>query len=585
MNKKIQYIISVTLVLLLTVSCEDLRFGDAFLEMPQGNKENLEYVFSSRENSEQALLAAYKTLPDGLIHKWGEDQKLQTGLLESLTDLNSASKTYGAIEASFYPGQLTASSAPDQHKYNYSKGPVWSGIRAAWIYIENVDKVPDMTVQEKATRKAEARVIIAIHYTELLRNFGGVPWVGRSYKPDDTMEMPRMTVEDTVDKIVELLDSAIPDLPWTVSASDDGRMTAAAAMALKVRVLLFAASPLFNDDQPFVENPHSGEHLWWYGDFKQERWQAVVDAGEKFMKALMENGYYALVDTGKPREDFRSASFNRANGEVLISTRKVTKYTRDHDGFINQVQWGSGNTTLDYVDMFPMKDGKKFSWDNPEHAIYPFFDINGNEVRDPRLYETVLIPNDQFDGRTAETWIGGRERRHKKYERDMCASGFAMRKFRQDAKTPIGKFYSWPYLRLAEVYLSMAEALNEVGRRDEAYDYVSLVRTRVDLPNLSPGMTKEEFREAILTERALEFGYEEVRFYDLIRWKRDDLFRKKLRGLNTYKKMGPVYTYEQYELPIRRVWQGEGWNPKWYLSPFPVEEVNKRYGLVQNPGW
>jgi len=140
---------------------------------------------------------------------------------------------------------------------------------------------------------------------------------------------------------------------------------------------------------------------------------------------------------------------------------------------------------------------------------------------------------------------------------------------------------------LAEIYLSYAEALNEFNGSptDEAFDAVDIVRARVGLEGLSRVKynTKETFREAVLTERALEFGFEEVRWFDLIRWKKEAFFKQPLHGVNTTKNPNGTFSYEIVELPAR-FWKNN-WSTKWYLSAFPPNEVNKGYGLVQNPGW
>lgn len=568
------------------ISCEDLRFGDAFLEKPAGNEDNIDSVFARKVNAEQALVAVYATLPD-----FYSGQLSGKEFLESLTDLNNTSRDAGAVPKLYYSGQLTSSAAQGQLRFNYTSGG-WPGIRKAWIFIENVDRVPDMTVEEKNIRKAEAKLIMAIHYFDMLRSFGGIPWVGRSYKPgDDMSDFHRMTVEETVGKITGLLDEAAYYLPWTTSSLDDGRMTKAAAMALKVRVLLFVASPLFNDDTPYMSGQAADELLVWYGNKDNRRWQDAVDAAEAFLEELKLRGGYALVDTGNPREDFRKAYFNRGNGEVLISTRARAKYPKgkndDEAFFFATNDFGNANTTLDYVDMFQMSNGDEFDWNNPAHASYPFFDVNGDPVRDPRLYESVTVNGDDYQGRKAALWIGGVDRPTDAKTKTLAASGFCMRKFRQDIYSAAGKFYSFPYLRLPEIYLSYAEALNECGRSEEAYEYLNKVRRRVRMPDIEENsLTKEELREAILRERALEFGYEEVRFYDLVRWKREDIFKKKLRGLDIVSKdKGKTFEYRQFEIPVARCWQGAGWSPKWYLCPFPISEINKKHGLIQNPGW
>ena len=161
----------------------------------------------------------------------------------------------------------------------------------------------------------------------MLRYYGGMPWIDHAYTAEDAMKFPRMTVEETVQKIIGLLDAAASVLPWQVDADNDGRMTAASALALKSRVLQFVASPLFNADNPYLEGDASSQFLTWYGNYSSDRWQKALDAGLEFMRANKKNSdAYQLVNTGNPRDDFAAGYFNRHNGEVLISTRRFTTY-------------------------------------------------------------------------------------------------------------------------------------------------------------------------------------------------------------------------------------------------------------------
>jgi len=150
----------------------------------------------------------------------------------------------------------------------------------------------------------------------------------------------------------------------------------------------------------------------------------------------------------------------------------------------------------------------------------------------------------------------------------------------------------WPHLRIAELYLSYAEALNEYHKapNDLAYFYVNKVRERVGMKELKRGLNREQFRAAVLRERACEFGFEEVRYFDLIRWRMDEKFSTPLHGLHVYKnKNDQSYICEEFPLlgteGSRYWWEPGNYSRKWYLSAFPQNEVNKGYGLVQNPGW
>lgn len=577
--------------------CEDIKFGEAFLEKPLSTEYNIDSVFSKKIFAEQALAEAYHSLPDFLPMQG----RMGYGVLEVLTDIGDWNKK-GAPK--FYTGTVDATSAFLEHlpyrldvdKNTIGVGPIY-GIRQAYIYLENVDRVKDMTSEEKARAKGEAKTIIAYHYSQMLRYYGGMPWIDHAYKAGDDMEMPRMTVQATVEKIVALLDEAAALLPWKWEnhADDDGRMTAAAALALKNRVLQFAASPLFNADKPYLEGDAATAHVVWYGNYSADRWQKALDAGLAFMRENKKNAEtYKLVNTGNPREDFVAGYFERNNNETLISSRRFTTYMTGKTPFA-QIRYGVAAPTLNYVDMFQMNDGTEFDWNNPDHAKNPFFDATGNPRRDIRLYETVAVTGDKFRGsQKVEIYVGTKQAPYNSGR--MSYNGFAMRKFIRNFNEEVnGKPYICPLLRLPEVYLNMAEAMNELGKAtiaDEfgrtAYDYVNLVRSRAGMPALTAAKVPagEPLREAILRERALEFGYEEVRYFDLIRWKRTDLFTKQLTRLIIQKTAaGYTYTISTDMAEQRKHVTPKVWSEKYFLMPLPVAEINKKYGLIQNPGW
>lgn len=578
--------------------CEDIKFGEKFLDKPLSNELNIDSVFNKKVYAEQALAEVYHSLPDFLPMQG----RMGYGVLEILTDLADWTKK-GAPK--FYTGTVDGTSVFLEHLpyrldvdgRTVGVGPVY-GIRRAYVYLENVDRVPDMTAEEKAVGKAEAKVLIAYHYTQMLRYYGGMPWIDHAYKASDDMKMPRMTVQETVDKIVSLLDEAASVLPWEVDAAEDGRVTAAAALALKSRVLQFAASPLFNADKPYMEGEAAARHFVWYGGYSADRWQKALDAGQEFLKKNKEYAdAYRLVNTGNPREDFVAGYFERNNKETLISSRRFTTYMTGKTPFA-QIRYGVASPTLTYVDMFQMNDGTEFDWNNKNHKDFPFFDNNGKPRRDIRLYETVAVNQDKFKGsQKVEIYVGAKQAPYNSGK--MSYNGFAMRKFIRNFNDEVnGKFYTCPLLRLPEVYLNIAEAMNELGKASvadasgrTAYDYVNLIRKRAGMPSITSASVPpgETLREAILRERAVEFGYEEVRYFDLIRWKRSDVFTKQLSRLIIKKapKNPDKFSYEiSTEMAETRQYaKPDKWNNKYFLLPLPVNEINKKYGLIQNPGW
>lgn len=613
--RKILYSILLMGGLFTTISCEDLAFGDKFLQKPPSSDVTIDTIFSTAEYARRILWRSYQNLPFGLETANYKTQ-LWLGTTEGLSDLNQDNVGYSVLGKVYYPGNYNAAmedlkstyvaGMKSKIRFNNGDSGMWGAIRHAWLLFENVDKVPDMDAAEKSRLKAEAKMIVAVYYAHMLRHYGGLPVVDHSINPDDTNLPARGTLEQTVQFIVGLLNDAIecPDFPWRVSDNEianwEGRMTKAGAMALKARVLLFVASPLFNSDTPYYPGEASDQLMTWFGKYDKERWKHAIDACEAFFGALNGNGFYKLVEAGdngaaNVREAYTSGYYDRGTTETLISVRRDIFSANSKNSMMNNsMRWGGYCPTKEYFDMFQMSDGTDFSWDNAVHAKNPFLN------RDPRLYETFVLDGDQYNGRTAglsEEKPDDKENYPKGIDWGVSANmnalslgtGLACRKWGLDRNSAWNtRPVQWPFMRLAEVYLSYAEALNEynAGPNTAAYDAVKTVRNRVNLPGLKANMNQTEFREALLRERACEFGYEEVRFFDLIRWKLYTVFEKPLHGLHVYKhKTTGEYLFEPFELTkYPRVWW-KGFEPRWCLSAFPSKEVSKGYGLVQNPGW
>lgn len=616
-KKHFQTIVLMLGLLVSTIACEDLAFGDKFLQKPPSTDVTIDTIFSTSEYARRVLWYSYQYLPMGLEVTNGYWNTMWLGNIEGLTDLNQDYLGYSGVNKVYYAGSYNAGveNSPRQRfmatkiRFNENETHMWSAIRNAWLTVANIDRVPDMEESEKLRLKAEAKAVVAVYYTHMLRHYGGLPIVDKAISPAEEAMPPRATLQQTVDFIVRLLDEAIacPEFPWHISEEEignwDGRMTKAGAMGLKARLLLFVASPLFNNDRPYFDGAASNDLMTWFGGYSRERWKSAIDACDAFFKAVNTNGYYKLVEKedvnpSEYRYAFRAAYFDRGTTETLISVRRNNYFTASQQPYTSQsLRWGAICPTKEYFDMFQTADGEDFDWNNPEHTKNPF--VN----RDPRLNETFILDGDIFQGRTAAVtqtkaddptnYPKGRDWGVGQVSAKSLLTGMACRKWGLDrAGEYNGHIIQWPHLRIAEIYLSYAEALNEYnqGPNELAYQYVDKVRARVGMKGLKKGLSQEEFREALLRERACEFGYEEVRFFDLIRWKKSEKFTSPLHGLNIYKnKNDGSYICEEFPLlggaQSRSWWSPGGFSEKWYLSAFPLNEVNKGYGLVQNPGW
>lgn len=574
--------LNLLLLFFINVGCEDLKFGNKFLDKPLGTTITIDTVYSNKKYADQALNQAYKTLPDYMPLGTASNYLC----MDAYSDLCYS-------KSSFYVTGNLASNYTSPFPFRLDQvlicSNVYKGIRNAWLYIENVDRVPDMSAEEKAIRKAEAKAIIAYHYMYVIRFYGGFPWIDHSYKFDDDFTFERLTLEETVNKTVALLDEAALDLPWYVSDDQSGRMTAAACKALKFRLLHFVASPLFNNNEPYAPGEASDKKLVWYGNYSEERWRDALEAGREFLRMNeLNNNYYTIIDTDKPREDYVNGYWVRGSHEIIVSSHRYAihnKGVKTYRAFTITNQ----SPRSSYADMFQMKDGTEFDWNNDEHRKHPYFDKTGEPVRDIRLYETLLVNGDKYQGREARVYLNGDEGQNGKYGTG-SEYGYGPRKFIRDWGDEMNnKPYVCPLMRMPEIYLGIAEIMNELGMahvKDEfgnnAYDYVFKVRDRAGLPGIDHISEGVDFREAVLRERALEFGYEQIRYFDIIRWKRgNDIFTRPLESLETTKESNGTFTYEviKYEDMHYK------WSEHWYLMPFALAEIQKKCGLIQNPGW
>lgn len=662
-----------------TASCTDtVKFGNAFLEKAPGGTVTADTVFSNPEYTRQFLAAIYNkqyyNLPTNSTNNPPQCLNYWKGMPDALGDDFQLFFNNTIVFTAYYNGSLTSAidSKNNGNIYPYTNEYIWENVRHCWVLIENIDNVPDMSAAEKARIKDEARCLLAYTYFIAFRWYGGLPIVDHSFTgSESSYDLPRRSVESTVNFMIGQLDEAIKDgnLPWAYegsdAASETGHWTKAGAMALKCKVLAFAASPLFNDSQPYYAGKYQVEAdtCAWYGGSRPDLWQQLKTACSDFFQQMNANGHYHLQQpAGTTQEDYRfafRAGYVMENSpEVLHSVRTSTKAHGNDYGWYS-LGWGGkadgsgGNDrysycpTQDYIEMFPWADGTPFDWDKAkaEGKLDQMF-VKGDTVegqqllqnivytRDPRLYETSIVNGARQtlnwgDGRSSganwETWVGGTTAgNNPKTNSGKYATSYRMLKYIV-GEAMRRKFPQWNAIMLSDIYLTYAEALVQAdGNLAEAAKYVDAVRARVGLKGVvecNPGKNlatdKAAMLEAIMTERACDLAFQCERYFDLVRYKRADLLSRPLHGLRIYrlvqkdgtwqreesqwynksfnKKLKQTdpnfyepshFDYERFEITTgSRAWWSAGFDPKWYLQPFPITEVNKGYGLTQNAGW
>lgn len=625
-----------------TVSCVDrLAVGDAFLDKAPGVDVSIDTIFGKAENTRYFLWNLYNHIACPFYDK----DQIQSSPNETLSDIYHAYSDWSGAFLWYYPGTITEAGQAEGHdkfRFNTSGSKsrsIYDGIRKGWILVENMDRVPDMTPEEKSRLKGEAYVIMATRYMDGLKNFGGIPIVDHAYETGEQFHRGRATVEETVNFIDSLLQCAIaePYFPWRLDDVDNeaGRITKAAAYGLRAKLYMYAASPLFNDTEPYMQFTRNEEgqdiHAVWYGGYKPELWTKCVEACEDFFKANEANGgYYKLVqpatrDFNGYSDAFRAAYWTRGNEEKLLEvhpTYKMEEWGDQHwNGFGNIAHQGHLNPTMEYMEMFPMADGRNYPYTD-ESGVYNTNNPENIDIfvdRDPRLYETMLVQvkelREDYNGKKSwSMWQGGDvyHSTSSVFRADRLKSGICLFKWIRDFKKMKNEPVAYAYLRMADMHLIYAEALAETGKLQEACDQVNLVRDRVGLgkievmnPGLNLTSNKANLIKEIMRERACELGLEDERLYDIIRRKEVDKFTSPLHEIVIWRKTAegekdtrsdtrlasgdpyPNFIYDKQVITYgaRRWWEPGFWTNKWFLSPFPRTEINKNYGLFQNPGW
>ena len=674
MKKKFFYTLVLGICSAFAFSCVDpFAVGDDFLEKAPGVDVNIDTVFTHAEYTRNFLWSAY-----GQLYCIYTSGNMMNGApIDVLSDSYHCYVSWGGPKQSYYPGLLTenAQDTEDgnfQGKFSYStKGgldsdaggrvSIYETVRKCWQIIENIDRVPDMPDLEKSRIRGEAYTIMASRYYDAFRNFGGLCLAKKAYGVGENFEGGRATAKETVEFIDSLIVCAInePGFIWNVDNADigqwSGRLTRASARALRAKVWMFAASPLFNDSEPYMQYTADKtteftniEHVW-FGGKDPSLWNRCLEYCNDFFRDNEQNGnYYQLIqpatkDEAGYRQAYRNAyryRNNESRHEKIFDVHP-TQLMSDQvtDGVIsNRWGWGWPGFALDcyrqggavptneLMECFGMQDGRVFPYsdlygagNNPDGI-----DIFAN--RDPRLYETMLVPRQSLPAGMdyagysyADTWVGGAmyydQNNFGDASSDDAASGYRKFKWMLDYTNDRmnDQFIGVSYIRLAEMYLIRAEALAETGNLSGALEDLHVVRSRVGLgrletmnPELKLTTDKDNLINEILRERNCEIGAEcGDRLYDMIRRKRQDLFTKTLHEIRVYRldasgnrmtdgdvRWDPSTPWPkfEYEKPAivngaRRWWDPGYWTNKWYLGPGSRIEVQKKYGLTQNPGW
>ena len=417
----------------------------------------------------------------------------------------------------------------------------------------------------------ELHFIRAFRYFELLRGFGEVPLMGDEvYDLNSNFDglYDRKSKAEVVSYITQELETAIDMLP----PSNGARATDAAAMALKSRVLLYAASPLFTD-----------------GVDDTAKWATAAQAAQDVMNL----NRFSLVTNldADPSENFRKLFVTRTMTSEDIFMRFYMPASNSGgraipiermNGPNGSGGWGGNCPMQNLVDDFEMIDGSDI--EDPGSGYDPQDPYTN---RDPRFYATVVYNGSILRDRAYESFVpNGKDSPEGNEPWNTSPTGYLMRKFIQEDIT-LNDWNNmgaspWRYFRYAEILLNYAEAQNEAAGPDQSvYDAVNAVRQRAGMPVLS-GLTKDQMREALRNERRVELAYEEHRYFDVRRWMiAMDVENKPAKSIEITKASNGDLTYEE-----GIALDGKKFEEKHYWFPIPQSDITASGGkLKQNPGY
>jgi starch-binding outer membrane protein, SusD/RagB family len=453
-------------------------------------------------------------------------------------------------------------------------GTIWGrsyrSIRECNFALSNLPSV-EMSEGHRKMLKAELQFIRAFRYHDLIRNYGGVVLMGdKVYNLTDDLQdeslFKRSTLKESIDYVLAQLDEAAPNLPVNNDNSWlFGRATKGAALALKSRLALYAASPLYN----------SGT------------WQNAVTAAQ----AVISLGKYGLYTGG-----YDKLFFDANNNETIFARLYTKNAGHTHLEIANGPNgyggWGGNLPLQNLVDDYEMNNGKPIT-----DATSGYDPQDPYTNRDPRFYATVLHNGAQYRGRAVETFVaGGKDSKDGVDNWNTSKTGYYLKKFINESyplQNPWGNagFQPWYYFRYGEILLNFAEAANEVfgpdvvpsGSTLSARAAVNLIRQRpgVSLPDLPAGMSQSAMRDAIRHERRVELAFEEHRYYDVRRWKIADVTENQPAKGITITKNGSTLTYA-----TKVALDGKAFSTKMYWLPIPRAEMQASGNKIpQNPGY
>lgn len=604
----------------LLTSCVD------YLDKESDTELTLPMVFEDKTRIEGWLANVYSHVPDPY---WGYARKLGWDIL---SDDMTASERWRQWDWKVIPmllGEWTPSTDWD--------GNYWARlpqlIREANIFIENVHPLPDQGISatEVTYMKAEMRFMIAYYYYLLSNTYGPIPFKPNYIAPTDfnladLMEgqRPYYEVVDWVDKELQEVAKILP--AKYAEARKYGRATSIMCLAVRARMLLFAASPLVNGNPDYANHKNKdGENLF-STTADKTKWAYAAQACKELIEAAEAAGHELYVEKNKdgtidPFMSYQNlflTRYDEGNTEILFARPGGLEYGEYEKHATPAASGGSGGlgVTQSLVDAFFTENGLPIN-DDSEYVETDFSDsdetrdntvwdteVNGGAItesgtynmychREPRFYITVSYNNSYFtqEKRLFNFFNGSADNPH---THDAPQNGYLIRKkISPDLNVKQGTYKYRPGIvyRLGEAYLNYAEALNESDPGNgDILVYLNKIRERAGIRQYTTGATDDNFihvdlndqaemRKLIRAERRVELSCEGIRYDDLRRWKEaENVLNGDFYGMNfSGKDNSSFYVRTPY---LKRVYK-----KAYYWFPIHQSEMDKNDKLVQSPYW
>lgn len=644
--KKFDFPIRKRIKLLLAAGCALLSSCDSFLNIVPDNVPVIDHAFTNAMEAEKFLFTCYSYLPGSGEPSGNIGMTAGDEIWLNMPN-HVAAPAWDYIAKGIRSAERTQ---PDFWKGSDYTYPLFTAIRDCNIFLENVEdtqKVADLTPDRRARWVAEVKFLKAYYHFYLLRTYGPVPIIDRNLPVSSTpaeVQVRRRPFMECVRYITGLLDACNPDLPLVIAnrQSELGRITKPVNRALKAQVLLLAASPQFNGNSDYAAfRDREGVQLV-DPERDDSRWAAAADAAKEAIETAEAAGHrlyyfddapFDISETTRTQLSIRQGICDRWNeevvwgrssgrGRVTATLQNACMPLLDPSMNINAVR-GCLAPTLAVVKEFYTKNGVPIDEDKTLDfsQIGALRQATGEERYNfQEGYTTARINFDREDRFYASIGFDGCKWIMEYHPSRSDVDNYVLQARKgqlgagqvQGATSSTGYFtkkfvhwesgfgnttsgveeYAWPEIRLAELYLTYAEALNEAeGPVEEVHFYLDEVRCRAGLKGVAESWknysrnptkpdTKEGMREIIRRERLIELALEGHRYWDLLRWKlAAEYLNRPIQGWDVSQSSAEAYYH------VKTLYNRTFVAPRDYFNPIPNSELNVNANLVQNPGW